>query len=249
MQMDKVHLASSNQISVASLLGYEHHPFWVINVDTVLNTWVVLGIIVALAFIVQSVIHRHKKPPLLYSAILFCGEFFIDTCTQALGFFSFAHTIFIAALFIFILLCNTLAVIPWLEEPSVDINTTLALSIIAFLYVQSVAIYQHGIVQYLKNYCSPFFFMMPLNVISRLTSIVSMALRLCGNIFAGAIIITIILNIMRSAIIWELFGLLSGLNLLLTLFFVLFEGTLQAFIFSILSLTYISSALQSDGGH
>jgi F-type H+-transporting ATPase subunit a len=248
VQMDKVHLAGSNQTSIGSLFGSDH-PFFIINVDTILNTWLVIALIFGIAYLSRWIVHRTRKPPLLFATITVIGEALIDACTQAIGFFSFSHIVFASSLFIFIFLCNTITVIPWLEEPTVDINTTLALSLLSFLYAQAVAIYSFGVTQYIKNYLSPVFFMLPLNIISKMTSIVSMALRLCGNIFAGAIIISIALRTLRTSPMFEFAGLLTGFNLIITFFFIFFEGTLQAFIFSTLSLTYIAGSLQREGGH
>ena len=53
----------------------------------------------------------------------------------------------------------------------------------------------------------------------------------------------------KGNIILEMLGLLTGINLLITIFFGIFEGFLQAFVFSMLALTYLSIALQGEGGH
>lgn len=244
--MDKIDLAGSEQLSLAPIFGYEN-AFLFVNVHTILNTWVVLAMIGALAVFVRWVLYRYKKPALTHFAIISCGEFFIDTCEQTLGYFSFIHGSFVLTLFVFLLLCNTLSIIPGLEEPTVDLNTPVCLSLISFLYIQCASIYEHGIVDYVKGYFAPMFFMLPLNIISKCTTILSMSLRLFGNIFAGAIITTLCATIAQQSVAFE-FAFL-GPSLVATLFFIVFEGSLQAVIFSGLSLTYLSMALQDEGGH
>ena len=74
-----------------------------------------------------------------------------------------------------------------MEEPTQNLNTTLALAMTSFFYVQYNGIRAHGIKGYLKEYTEPFIIMAPLHIISKLASIVSMSFRLFGNIYGGAI--------------------------------------------------------------
>src|SRR6185436_19701385 len=104
--------------------------------------------------------------------------------------------------------CNTAPLIPWLEEPTRDLNTALALGIISFLYVQLVAVQTRGIFFYIKDFFQPFFIMLPLNVIGKLSSIVSISFRLFGNIFGGAIITKLYFTFISGSIILETMGLL-----------------------------------------
>jgi F-type H+-transporting ATPase subunit a len=91
--------------------------------------------------------------------------------------------------------------------------------------------------------------MFPLNVIGKLASIISISFRLFGNIFGGAIISRIYFGVIEGSLIGEMIGLFSGINFLIMLFFGLFEGALQAFVFSMLTLTYLSMSIQGEGGH
>ncbi len=231
------------QLSLAQF-GYTN-PFFTVNVITIVNTWVVLFLIWLTGYYIRSTLFRYKSPPIIIHTLVTCGEFFVHACTQALGYLSFTHCMFITALFMFIMLCNTIAVIPWLEEPTVDFNTTLCLSIISFTYIQAATIYEHGIAAYINGFLQPFFLMLPITIIGRLTSIFSMAVRLCGNIFSGAIISSLCLMLMKKSLLFELVGILP--NMILILFFVLFEGILQAYIFTILSLTFLAMAVKAEG--
>jgi F-type H+-transporting ATPase subunit a len=69
---------------------------------------------------------------------------------------------------------------------------------------------------------------------------------LFGNIFGGVVIMKIWSGFIEGSIALEFFNLLSGMYFLLVGFFVLFEGFLQAFVFSILTLTYLSIAIQGE---
>jgi len=221
------------------------HPFFNLNSTTIINTWIILGIILLIALPIRWLI-RKKESVTRYVITEFSSSF-LDMCEQTLGtYFSFGHFSFITSLFIFILLCNIIVIVPWMSEPTKDLNTTLALGIISFMYTQIYAIKEHGVGMYLKEYMQPIFLMFPLHVLGKLASVVSIAFRLFGNIFGGAIIGHIYFSMIEGSLIWELAGLLSGFNFVIILFFGIFEGFLQAFVFTMLSLTYLSIALQAE---
>ena len=136
----------------------------------------------------------------------------------------------ICALFIFLLLCNWVGVFPGMEEPTKDINTTLGLGIMGFVIAHGTAIKVKGLKQYLKEYFEPMFFLMPLNVVGEVAKVISISFRLFGNVLGGSIIIIVVTHLV--------YGLL--LPPFLYGFFALFVGTVQAFVFTMLTLVYIS---------
>lgn len=227
-----------------SWLGLDH-PFFTLNSTTVLHTWIILGFILLLLIPIRYFLT--KKDSIMRYVIAEFATSFLEMCEQTLGtYFTFGHFVFITSLFIFILLCNIIMIIPWMVEPTKDLNTTLALGIITFVYTQVYAIKAHGIGAYVKEYFQPIFLMLPLHVLGKLASVVSIAFRLFGNIFGGVIISHIYFGAIEGSIIWETLGLLSGCNFIIVLFFGLFEGFLQAFVFTMLALTYLSIALTAE---
>ncbi len=245
--MDGLGISEVKQWSLSNLIGYDH-PFLYINKHTLIYTWIVILLLTLCLIPIRYLVTHNKNHWLRNIAILYTKTF-IDNTTQAFGNFYKSHTIFVAVLFTFIFICNTIALIPWLEEPTADLNTALALGIVSFMYIQITAINTHGFVAYIKSYFLPFIFMLPLNVIGKLASILSISFRLFGNIFGGAIISHIYLGLIEGSFIREVIGLLSGVNILVFLFFGLVEGALQAFVFSMLTLTYLAMAIQGEGGH
>ena len=227
-----------------SFLGLDH-PFFTITPETVIHTWIILLILLVLVLPMRWLIKKTLAPRFL---ALYFFETFADMCTQTLGFFSFNHISFVTAIFIFIVLCNCISVIPWLEEPTKDLNTTLALGIITFIYTQYYAIKAQGVWLYTKEYFSPFFLMFPLHVLGKLATVISISFRLFGNIFGGHIISSLYHSALQSSIIAQLLGLLSGTNLIIMFFFGIFEGGLQAFVFCMLTLTYLSIAIHTEPG-
>jgi F-type H+-transporting ATPase subunit a len=136
----------------------------------------------------------------------------------------------VCALFLFMLISNWLGIIPHLEEPTKDLNTPLSLGLMGFVVAHYAGIKSKGFKAYSKEYFQPMFFMMPLNLIGELAKIVSISFRLFGNIMGGSIIILVVSHLTYSLV----------LPPFLNAFFGLFVGTIQAFVFTMLTVVYIS---------
>jgi len=239
--MESMELIKEESWHPLSKIGLTH-PFFKIEYTIVLHTWIILGIIAAILIPIYIILKR--KPGLVHFIITNFVNYFVNLVTTSLGFFDAKHFIFIGALFTMILLCNILSIIPGIEEPTKSPNTTLAFGIVSFLYIEFYSIKTHGILAYIKQYFEPFFPMLPLNIVGKIASILSISFRLFGNIFGGVTIAALYYNTIEGSWLGESFGLLSGINFLITLFFGLFEGFLQAFVFTMLTVTYLSIALQ-----
>lgn len=218
-------------------------PLFTLNGTTLINTWICMGIIALAALYGRSVI-QNKDSIAGFLARSFVRNF-MDMVEQSFDHVIFKYYAFITTLFVFIIVCNC-SVVFGLHEPTTDVNTTFALGIISFLFVQKEAIIAHGLWGYIKHYFKPFFFMAPLEVLSKLTSIISLSFRLFGNIFGGSLILTLWSHAKSGSLLFQVLGLISGLNIITMLFFGLFEGFIQAFVFSVLSLTYLAMNTQHD---
>ncbi|AIQ55193.1 MULTISPECIES: F0F1 ATP synthase subunit A [Paenibacillus] len=117
----------------------------------------------------------------------------------------------------------------WYKSPTADINITAGLAIIVFVLMNYLGIKQNG-KHYFKHYIEPFPIFLPLNIIENLAKPVALAIRLFANIFAGEVLITVILKL----------GILSIPFLAVWQGFSIFVGALQAFIFTILTMVYIA---------
>ncbi len=237
-------LVETDQWLLGPLFGSDH-PFWRINKTIVMYTWITLALI-AVVLLVARYSLRNKRTLGRFISLQFTN-FFVDLINQTLAEFSMGHFVFITTTFCFVLACNIVSIIPWMEEPTTDINTTLSLGLVSFFYTQWASIRAIGLWSYFKGYFSPFFIMMPLNVIGKLATIVSISFRLFGNIFGGSIIGGIYFQAIQGKFLLEVIGLATGVNLIIVAFFGIFEGFLQAFVFGMLSLTYLSLSLQDEG--
>ena len=201
----------------------------VFNVETIIMTWIVMAALIVFGFLAT------RKIGFLPNPFQVVGEFlvkaFYDLTKDALD-ENMAKTYFplICSLFMFLLLSNWLGMFPKLGEPTKDLNTPLGLGIMGFVIAHYAGIKAKGFKGYIKEYFQPIFFMAPLNVIGELAKVVSISFRLYGNILGGAIIILVVSHLIYSLV----------LPPLLLCFFSLFVGTIQAFVFTMLSVVYIS---------
>jgi len=200
-----------------------------INIEVVIMTWIVFVLLIVFA------LFAGRKRQLLPRPIQSVGELIISMLygltEDALGKqLAKTYAPLVCALFMFLLLSNWLGIIPHLDEPTKDLNTTLGLGIMGFFIAHYAGIKSKGFRAYIKEYFQPIFFMMPLNVIGELAKIVSISFRLFGNIMGGSIIILVVSYLTYNLV----------LPPLLNAFFGLFVGTIQAFVFTMLTVVYIS---------
>lgn len=228
-------------------------PLTLINLNPVTSTWIVLGTLVLLTIVIRILIN---KSALARFIVLKAITPIIDLIEQSTGKFNENYYTFISSLFTFITACNWIALIPGVEEPTQDLNTTLALGVVAFIYIQKEVVKQIGFLPYIKEFFLPFnimfpfnflagLIMLPLKLLGEVASVISISFRLFGNIYGGAIIGKIYQRAIHGSLLYNLLGFAVGINFIITAFFILFEGVLQAFVFSILTLTNIALATMS----
>jgi F-type H+-transporting ATPase subunit a len=199
------------------------------NLQVILMTWIVIAV---LLFFGVMITRRRGMMPHSMQVLgeLLVGQFYQLT-EDALGkAYVEKYAPLICSLFMFVVLSNWLGVFPHLEEPTKDLNTPLSLGIMGFVIAHYAGIRSKGFKAYAKEYFQPVFFMMPLNVIGELAKIISISFRLFGNIMGGAIIILVVSYLCYSLV----------LPPFLVAFFGIFVGTIQAFVFTMLTLVYIS---------
>ncbi|HET9493587.1 MAG TPA: F0F1 ATP synthase subunit A [Chloroflexia bacterium] len=133
--------------------------------------------------------------------------------------------------------------IPYLRAPNADINTTLAMALLAVGIVQIAGIAAHGIGGYAKELLTPLW-LAPIHIVGELSRVISLSFRLFGNIFGGEVLVTVMYVLLGSIFIGFGTFIFLGLELLF--------GFIQALVFSTLTLVYIATAVGghgSNGGH
>ncbi len=203
--------------------------------------WNVIRVIIAVDLILILIaffVRRNMKlvPSKAQSIAEMIYSFFRDLVAETLGEDKAYFTPYIITIFLFIFTCNIIGIIPipGNMEPTRNLNVPLGMGLMVILVVHFSAIKEKGFKEYLKGYTEPFFFMAPLNLVGEIAKGISISFRLFGNILGGAIIILVISNLIRFILI----------PIGLSMFFGLFIGTIQAFVFTMLALSYTAVAIK-----
>jgi F-type H+-transporting ATPase subunit a len=208
------------------------------NADTLGNTIVVCIVLIIVGVIVRQQLQVGLPSP-LQNALEALVEYIGNLTEETLAGRGIVLAPLAITLFIFLLVANLLGLIPRLKSPTNDWNTTLGLALMAFVLVQFYSIRKRGFGGYLKHllFQPPYF---PLTVIDELAKPLTLSFRLYFNIFVGELLLALIL-MLPLPISWLPGGLWAT--------FSTFIGVIQAFIFTVLTVSYIAVATEVEEGH
>ncbi|MEW5783973.1 MAG: F0F1 ATP synthase subunit A [Bacillota bacterium] len=197
---------------------------------TILFTWVIMALLVCGSILATRNLTAAGKLTRWQNLLEILVDGIRKQIREASGQEPVRYLSFVGTLFIFIAVSNLLSIVPGYTPPTSSLSTTTALALSVFFAVPIFAITRHGILSYLKQYLQPTPFMLPFNIIGEFSRTLALAVRLYGNVMSGTVIVAILLTIIPLffPVILQIFGLLTGL--------------IQAYIFSILAIIYITSA-------
>uniref|UniRef100_A0A7C2SAY6 ATP synthase subunit a n=1 Tax=Thermoanaerobaculum aquaticum TaxID=1312852 RepID=A0A7C2SAY6_9BACT len=149
-----------------------------------------------------------------------------------------AYVPYIAALTFFIFTCNIFGLFFFLQPATADLNTTFALALTTFIFYNFVGIRHNGLLGHLKHFIGPVWWlaplMLPVEIISHLARILSLSVRLFGNMFGEHAVTGVFTALIPFAIPWPLMGL--GI----------LGSTIQTFIFVMLTAVYIAGVTAEE---
>lgn len=216
--------------SLLESLGF-HHPA---DFTHVTHMWLVMLLLILSALLfARGVQLLPKKGQNFFEVVVDGLESFMVEISGPEGRFFFP---FIATVFLFILVSNLLGLVPGFFSPTANLNTTLALALCTFVYTHIIGIRFHGI-KYIKHFTGSVWWltplMLPIEIIGHFARIMSLSVRLFGNIFGKEMVLGI------------LFGL-AGLYLapLPILFLGILVSFIQALVFMLLSIMYFVGAME-----
>jgi F-type H+-transporting ATPase subunit a len=213
------------------LLGFGHfaHAYpWVIY------SWFVMILLIVLAFLAVRKIDMIPSKAQNVFEILVSGmeEFMVDiTGEEGRKFFPL-----IATVFLYIATCNLLGLIPGFYPPTASINTTVSCALTVVIFTHVIGVKFHGI-KYIKHFLGPIWWLSPLilviELIGHLARILSLSIRLFGNITGHELVLGILFALAGAA-----FAPLPIMAL------GIFVALLQAFVFFLLSIIYFAGAME-----
>jgi F-type H+-transporting ATPase subunit a len=234
------------------------HTTWLLPVlgtvhaDTILTTWLAMAVaLIFLAYVGSS----YRTPQAGRTQTVFEGvvDYIADMVAGSLGKRGEPFVPFFIALFLLIFLLNQFGVFPFKAlglpfggSPTADLNTTVAFALIVFFLIQITAIRGRGLGAYAHIF-QPWF-LSPINLLEELVRPVTLAARLFFNIFVGELLFIIIASIITAKVSIGAFNLSLAVSILpfFIEFFNFFVGTVQAFVFTLLGIVYLSLATAED---
>ncbi len=225
--------------------------------NSILTSWISSLLLCVIALLVG--LNYKRLPSGMQHIFEMVYELFENLSKDALGADGPKFVPLAAAFFLFIITANWIGILPFVgslgfrhgEEfvplfrgGNADLNTTAALALIAMTVVHVNGVKSSGLKTHLKHFRNP------LEIVTEFAKILSFAFRLFGNVFGGEVLLTalyaIVVLITHNATN-NLFGLIGGVIAIPFVIFEFFVGFIQAFVFSMLTLSFIS--LFNRAGH
>lgn len=242
-------------ISIAAEKLFNIGPLPVTN--SLLVTWITILLFIIIIIAIR--LRRNIIPTGIQNVIEYALEFFYNMVSDAFESEEKATRFFplVMTIFLFVLMINWLGILPgfgsigfyhleggqmtftpFLRGSSADLNTTIALALISVFMTQVYSIRYLGLKGFLKRFLkfkNPiYFFVGIIEFISELTKIISFSFRLFGNIFAGEVLLIVMLTLTKFLVPVPFLAL------------EIFVGIIQAIIFSLLTLFFIKIAITEE---
>jgi F-type H+-transporting ATPase subunit a len=226
--MEHPYLFLVKLFEVIGLGGFAHHY------PHVIYSWVVMAIlIVAGALAAKSVTLVPGKGQNFFEILVGGIEDFMITVTGEEGRWLFPLA---ATVFIYILTCNLIGLVPGFFPPTASLNTTLSCALVVVIFTHVIGVKYHG-AKYIKHFMGPIWWMvpiiMPIEIIGHLARILSLSFRLFGNMMGHELVLGI-LFFLAGAFFAPLPIMALGI----------FVALVQAFVFFLLSIMYFSGAME-----
>jgi F-type H+-transporting ATPase subunit a len=219
----------------------------VIDTDIVTSTLLATAIFLFLGFRMRAKV-TDGVPGKLQVVWEFIVDQVTDLATSAMGPKGKRYVPIGVTLFLFILISNWIGFIPSsmhpgasgeiLPAPTGDVNLPLAMALIVIVWVHIESFRERGFRGYFKHYTQPFKALLPINIIEEITKPITLTFRLFGNLFSGGLMVAVMVTLLSVSvvpigeIVWKPFDL--------------FIGAIQAYIFMLLTILYISFATSHE---
>ncbi len=202
-------------------------------VDNITYTWLIMAFLIILSLITTKGLKT--IPERLQNFMEFLISAIDKMVTETIGKHGKPFFPLIATLFLFILISNLSGLLPGFLPPTANINTTLALAVIVVVLTHIVGISKHGF-KYVKHFMGPVWWLawmiFVIEVISHISRVLSLSLRLFGNIGGHELVIMVLFMLVPLFVPL----IMSGLGLLVAI--------IQSLVFMYLSMIYIQGAAE-----
>lgn len=203
--------------------------------------FIVMQLLVVAIFVVLFPLLRARlsadRPGKLQQVFELVYEFINGQAVDQVGNAAGKFLSFFGAIFLFVLVCNLIGLIPAFMSPTSNASVTFGCALATFLYYHLMGLREHGI-KYLLTFAGPMWWlawlMFPIEIVSHLARVLSLTARLYANIFAGEKVTLVFLTLTKFAVP----VIFMGLHV--------FVGVVQAYIFMLLAMVYVGGAIAHE---
>jgi len=222
------HLLNDDKTAIEIDVPFGPEGFFNVN-HSVLVSWYILLFTLIVCFIFTRNL-KTRNISTRQTVVEFISIKLRDLSRGMLGEHAPEYAEYIAAVLTYLALANVIGLIG-VHPPTMDINVTAALAGMSIILIQIVGIRKRKPLGYLKSFIEPIPVMLPFNLLELLIKPVSLCMRLFGNI-VGATVVMVLIRFLVAV----------GVPALVGLYFEVFDGLLQAYIFTFLTALYIKEA-------
>ena len=219
--------------------------------ETVLSSFLVMLTLVILSICLGR--NLKKRPGRRQVLVEKVVQMLYNMVRDTMGEHNIRFAPYIGALFCSSLLGTLISMLGFFRSATADISTTITWALVTSVLVWFYNIKNNGFFGWLKGFTEPIVVMTPMNIVSEIAQPVSMAFRHFGNVAGGSVLTMLIYNALAaaSALIlgWIPNAFISSIPILqvgipavLSLYFDLFSGFIQALVFSMLTMVYVGAA-------
>ena len=204
--------------------------------------YIVMQILVALILMLLFAFLRPRlsmdRPGKLQHAFELINNFVHGEAEDAVGHGGSKYLPFFGTLFLFILCCNLIGIVPGFESPTMTPSVPAGCAIATFCYYNLMGLREQGVGKYLAHFAGPMPFlaplMVPIELISHMARPLSLTVRLYANMYAGEQVTLVFLSLTYFAVP----AIFMGLHV--------FVSLLQGYIFMLLTMMYVSGAVSHE---
>ena len=199
--------------------------------ESVVVTWIIMAVVLLLSLILTrnlKVEHPGKRQLLLEQAVTS-----LEGITEGiLGADGKRYAAYLTSVLMYLGIANLIGILGF-KPPTKDLNVTAALAIMSIVLIEYAGIHQKGVKRWLKGFAEPIALVAPINVLELFIKPLSLCMRLFGNVLGAFVIMELIEYIMPV-----------GLPVVFSMYFDIFDGLIQAYVFAFLTGLFIKEAME-----
>lgn len=230
------HLFGGVFAAILNMVGIHAKPESAIN-DAFALQLTVVAVLIAFFVVIRLTLSVEKPGPVQHVAEMIY-EAIGDQAEQVIGHGYGRFQAYVTCIFLFVLCNNLIGLIPGVTAPTTSIMVTLGLAVPTFLYYNFHGVREQGPIGYVKHFAGPVWWMawliLPIEIVSHIARIMSLSVRLYANMFAGDLVTLVFFSLIPVGIPVIFLGLH------------IFVSIIQAFVFMLLTMIYLSLAVAHE---